>query len=103
MTYDYNKFLNDSSDDYPKYADGLEVDQLEFEFMRPSEWFANQDKNQPVRQLPAEVALENVIVLAQAGMDSLGMKTDIWGTISADAIIARDSIDLVKEIFFKKV
>lgn len=23
--YDYNKFLNDSSDDYPKYADGVVV------------------------------------------------------------------------------
>ena len=23
--YDYNKFLEDSSDDYPKYADGLNL------------------------------------------------------------------------------
>ena len=23
--YDYNKFLSDSSDDYPKYDDGIEV------------------------------------------------------------------------------
>ena len=28
--YDYNKFLSDSSDDFPKYADGLEeVEEIE--------------------------------------------------------------------------
>ena len=49
------------------------------------------------------VALHNVIVLARIGMDTLGLKPDVWGTVTADAIIARDSIDLVKETFLKKV
>ena len=28
--YDYNKFLNDSSDDYPKYADGIPVQEIKY-------------------------------------------------------------------------
>ena len=93
ISYDYNTFLNDSSDDYPKYSDGIDdrSKQLEFAF--------TYDTNPADEQ----AALENVIMLARVGMDALALKTDVWGTITADALIARESIDIVKRTFFKKV
>tara|TARA_B100000700_G_C14769387_1_gene725999 strand:- start:466 stop:720 length:255 start_codon:yes stop_codon:yes gene_type:complete len=83
-----DKFMNHENIELKEIND---PNQLEFDFTDNS--------------VPSDVqlALENVIMLARTGMDSLGLKTDIWGTVTADALIARDSIDLVKETFLKKV
>ena len=37
MIYDYDKFLEDSSDDHPKYADGLGMDGETFEGLSEKE------------------------------------------------------------------
>ena len=37
MIYDFDKFTNDSSDDHPKYADGLDMEEETFEGLSAKE------------------------------------------------------------------
>ena len=83
-----DKFMNHENTELKEIDN---PNQLEFEF------------KDAVTPCDKRLALENVIALARVGMDTLGLKTDVWGTVTADAIIARESIDLVKETFLKKV
>ena len=72
--YDYDTFLSDSSDDHPKYADGLSQEQLNviselgFEVKQiDDEMLINEEFHQPFHSEPPSnlIALENVLGLAE--------------------------------------
>lgn len=44
--YDYNKFLEDSSDDYPKYADGIDEEPFKIKTL-DDDWFYSNTFNDP--------------------------------------------------------
>lgn len=77
--YDYNKFLSDSSDDFPKYDDGIETKS------------AFTDSGYAVID---EVALNNVLTLASERMEEMRFSKDV----NADYLIAQDSIEKVKKL-----
>jgi hypothetical protein len=77
--YDYNKFLSDSSDDFPKYDDGIETKS------------AFTDSGYAVID---EVALNNVLTLASERMEEIRHSKDV----NADYLIAQDSIEKVKKL-----
>ena len=81
--YNYNEFLSDSSDDYPKYADGLSQEQLD---------------GIPFHYKPANnlIALENVLSLAEERCEYLYSNISEETGLSADQVIADDSILAVR-------
>ena len=99
--YNYNEFLSDSSDDYPKYADGLSQEQLDG--VRESSFPIKQiddDMNyaeaydQPFHAEPPSnlIALENVLSLAEEQCKFLYGNISEQTGLSADQVIADDSI-----------
>jgi hypothetical protein len=86
--YDYDKFLEDSSDDHPKYSDGIE-DQAK-------EQGSNDDSlERPSSTLPVKnkedlkIAIHNVLELAQEGRDQL-LEWD------SDRLLADKSLNMVR-------
>ena len=103
--YDYDTFLSDSSDDHPKYADGLSQEQLNviselgFEVKQiDDEMLVNEEFNQPFHSEPPSnlIALENVLSLAEEQCEFLYSNISEETGLSADQVIADDSILAVR-------
>ena len=95
--YDYNKFLSDSSDDFPKYDDGIESKKT-FVTSQASDdaFYADAFTESTYLQID-EVALNNVLTLASERMEE--MKHSQF--VNADYLIAQDSIEKMKELLYK--
>jgi hypothetical protein len=103
--YDYDTFLSDSSDDYPQYADGLSQEQLKginelgFEVKEiDDEMLMGDSYDQPFHAKPPSnlIALENVLSLAEEQCEFLYSNISQETGLSADQVIADDSILAVK-------
>ena len=100
--YDYNKFLSDSSDDYPKYDEGYDEDFLLEQLDGNCKNFyikqADDDMlyQEAYSQDKVRIALENVLTLAGERLEQFQSPdyTD------ADIVIADESIRAVKDYFF---
>ena len=92
--YDYNKFLSDSSDDFPKYDDGIESKKT-FVTSQASDdaFYADAFTESTYLQID-EVALNNVLTLASERMEEIRHSKDV----NADYLIAQDSIEKVKKL-----
>ncbi len=91
--YDFNKFTEDSSDDFPKYADGIE--QKPFVIKQ-----ADDDMNyqQAFSQDEVRTALKNVISLAETRVtENYEEWKELAKTPTADFA---NSIQIVKDYFF---
>lgn len=92
--YDYNKFLSDSSDDYPKYADGIKEKEA-FVTSQESDDASYADAfTQSTYPAIDEVALNNVLTLASERVEEIRFSKDV----NADYLIAQDSIEKVKKL-----
>ena len=85
--YDYDKFLEDSSDDHPKYADGLSDDCFEEKLVQDlTESGSNDDSLERLSSIPSldpynrmtlqqredlKISIHNVLELAQEGINTM--------------------------------
>lgn len=90
--YDYNEFLSDSSDDFPKYDDGIE--EKAFTASQESDDAFYADAFYVGHAVIDEVALNNVLTLASERMEDIRYSKDV----NADYLIAQDSIEKVKKL-----
>lgn len=90
--YDYNEFLSDSSDDFPKYDDGIE--EKAFTASQESDDAFYADAFYVGHAVIDEVALNNVLTLASERMEDIRHSKDV----NADYLIAQDSIEKVKKL-----
>ena len=92
--YDYNKFLSDSSDDYPKYDEGLDSDNCKDFYIKQAD--DDMIYQEAYSQDKVRIALENVLTLAGERLEQFQSPdyTD------ADIVIADESIRAVKDYFF---
>ena len=104
--YDYDKFLDDSSDDHPKYSDGLSDDCFEEKLVhdlnksgqnddsldRPSSTSSLNPCNDRtlIQKEDLKIAIHNVLELAQEGIKTM-LEWD------ADRVIAEKSLDVLKD------
>ena len=90
--YSYDKFLQDSSDDYPKYSDGLERLKSQTE----EEGNSDDSLERPSSTLPLKdiedlkISIHNVLELAQEGIKTMS-------ECDSDKEIAQKSLDMVKD------
>ena len=104
--YDYDKFLEDSSDDHPKYADGLSDDCFEEKLVQDlTKSGSNDDSLERLSSTPSldpynrmtlqqredlKISIHNVLELGQEGI-----KTMLEG--DADRVIGEKSLKIVKQ------
>ena len=91
--YDYNEFLSDSSDDFPKYDDGIKEKEA-FVTHQESDDAFYADAFYVGHAVIDEVALNNVLTLASERMEDIRHSKDV----NADYLIAQDSIEKVKKL-----
>ena len=91
--YSYKKFLSDSSDDSPKYADGIPVSDCSHEII---DAVREASFHQPFHYEPPTnlIALENVLSLAEERVEQFQSPN----YTDADIVIADDSILVVREM-----
>jgi hypothetical protein len=95
--YDYNKFTEDSSDDYPKYADGISIENSKEVFITASKSLEGEETikgSKSTLKLPQEAlkigeALSHVLTLASERADQL-----------ASGSTTNESIRIVKKLLY---
>ena len=99
--YNYSDFLSDSSDDYPKYADGITTNWNKVKSSDCSQEVIDAVReasfSQPFHAEPPSniIALENVLSLAVERVEQFQCR-DVDSHTDADIVIADDSILAVK-------
>lgn len=123
--YSFKKFTEDSSDDYPKYSDGIDSEGTPHEDnlrgkqlhipQSADDWYyrnAYDELSTVPKRVPDDmyedilvatvnkndkfkIALSNVLELAKDGLQANFGQA--YGTVSADEIIARDSVKFIED------